>query len=80
MNALLAAPCLCRCCSLVEIASSFNIYHLSNITGRLIDCLENHYVVLNQCTYVIMDEADKMLDLGFEPDVQVGIAMVFGLC
>ena len=30
-------------------------------------------MVLNQCTYVIMDEADKMLDMGFEPDVQVHI-------
>jgi len=24
---------------------------------------------LNLCSYVIMDEADKMLDMGFEPDV-----------
>ncbi len=39
--------------------------------GRLLDCLDNHYLVLNQCTYVIMDEADKMLDMGFEADVQV---------
>lgn len=38
--------------------------------GRLIDCLDSHYVVLNQCTYVVMDEADRMLDMGFEADVQ----------
>ena len=38
--------------------------------GRLIDVLENRYLVLNQCTYVVMDEADKMLNMGFEPDVQ----------
>lgn len=38
--------------------------------GRLIDVLENRYLVLVQCTYVVMDEADKMLNMGFEPDVQ----------
>lgn len=38
--------------------------------GRLIDVLENRYLVLAQCTYVVMDEADRMIDMGFEPDVQ----------
>ncbi|KAL5007764.1 hypothetical protein ScPMuIL_016570 [Solemya velum] len=38
--------------------------------GRLIDVLENRYLVLGQCTYVVMDEADRMIDMGFEPDVQ----------
>ncbi|KAL3070185.1 hypothetical protein niasHT_004132 [Heterodera trifolii] len=37
--------------------------------GRLVDVLENRYMSLNLCSYVIMDEADKMLDMGFEPDV-----------
>ena len=38
--------------------------------GRLIDVLENRYLVLARCTYVVMDEADKMIDMGFEADVQ----------
>lgn len=38
--------------------------------GRLIDVLENRYLVLNQCTYIVLDEADRMIDMGFEPDVQ----------
>lgn len=38
--------------------------------GRLIDVLENRYLVLNQCTYIVFDEADRMIDMGFEPDVQ----------
>ncbi|KAI0983348.1 hypothetical protein GJ496_003453 [Pomphorhynchus laevis] len=38
--------------------------------GRLVDVLENRYLVLNQCTYVVMDEADRMIDMGFEGDVQ----------
>lgn len=40
--------------------------------GRLLDCLERRYVVLNQCNYVVLDEADRMIDMGFEPQV-VGV-------
>jgi len=37
--------------------------------GRLRDCLDRHILVLNQCCFVVMDEADKMIDLGFEVDL-----------
>ena len=37
--------------------------------GRLLDCLEKSYAVLNQCNYVVLDEADRMIDMGFEPQV-----------
>ncbi|BHF72903.1 DEAD (Asp-Glu-Ala-Asp) box polypeptide 23 [Sparganum proliferum] len=37
--------------------------------GRMNDVLENRYIVLNQCTYLVLDEADKMIDMGFEPEV-----------
>ncbi|CAI9158315.1 unnamed protein product [Rangifer tarandus platyrhynchus] len=40
------------------------------IPGRLIDVLENRYLVLSRCTYVVLGEADRMIDMGFEPDVQ----------
>jgi ATP-dependent RNA helicase DDX23/PRP28 len=26
--------------------------------------------VLSQCTYIVLDEADRMIDMGFEPEVQ----------
>lgn len=37
--------------------------------GRLIESVESRYLVLHQCRYVVLDEADKMIDLGFEPQV-----------
>lgn len=37
--------------------------------GRLKDCLENRIIVLSQCIYVVLDEADKMLEIGFEEDL-----------
>ena len=37
--------------------------------GRLVDCIERRILVLSQCCYVIMDEADRMIDLGFEEPV-----------
>eukprot|EP01133_Synstelium_polycarpum_P018671 gene18671-22337_t len=37
--------------------------------GRLNDCLDKRYLVLNQCNYVVLDEADMMIDMGFEPQV-----------
>jgi len=38
--------------------------------GRLCDALDKRHTVLNQCNYIILDEADKMVDLGFEDYVR----------
>ena len=37
--------------------------------GRLLDHLEQRNTNLNQCSIVILDEADRMLDMGFLPDI-----------
>ncbi|KAJ5895100.1 Pre-mRNA-splicing ATP-dependent RNA helicase prp28 [Penicillium taxi] len=37
--------------------------------GRLVDLIERRMLVLSQCNYVIMDEADRMIDMGFEEPV-----------
>jgi len=34
--------------------------------GRLVDALESRYLVLARCMYLVLDEADRMVDLGFE--------------
>lgn len=38
--------------------------------GRLIDMLEKKRFTFDNCKYLCMDEADRMIDLGFEEDVR----------
>ncbi|KAH8833496.1 P-loop containing nucleoside triphosphate hydrolase protein [Flagelloscypha sp. PMI_526] len=38
--------------------------------GRLIDMLDKRKFTFNNCKYLCMDEADRMIDLGFEEDVR----------
>jgi superfamily II DNA/RNA helicase len=37
--------------------------------GRLIDLVENYDLDLSASRYQILDEGDKMLDMGFDKDV-----------
>jgi superfamily II DNA/RNA helicase len=38
--------------------------------GRLNDFLDSKVTNLSRCTYVVLDEADRMLDMGFEPQIR----------
>lgn len=38
--------------------------------GRLIDLLNKKKINLDNCKYLCMDEADRMIDMGFEEDVR----------
>jgi ATP-dependent RNA helicase DeaD len=38
--------------------------------GRVLDMINRHHLFLDQSRYVILDEADEMLDLGFLEDVE----------
>lgn len=38
--------------------------------GRLVDLMQQHAVLLSQLEIFVLDEADRMLDLGFWPDLQ----------
>ncbi|VEN59787.1 unnamed protein product [Callosobruchus maculatus] len=44
--------------------------------GRLIDFLEKGTTNLHRCTYLVLDEADRMLDMGFEPQIRKIIEQV----
>jgi superfamily II DNA/RNA helicase len=38
--------------------------------GRLIDFVLNNMLSLNSVSYLVLDEADRMLDMGFEPSIR----------
>ncbi len=38
--------------------------------GRVKDLISRHSLILNACRFVVLDEADEMLDLGFLEDVE----------
>ncbi|GAB2269778.1 Envelope glycoprotein gp160 [Dionaea muscipula] len=44
--------------------------------GRLIDMLEAQITNLRRVTYLVLDEADRMLDMGFEPQIRKIIAQI----
>ncbi|KDN50561.1 hypothetical protein RSAG8_01059, partial [Rhizoctonia solani AG-8 WAC10335] len=44
--------------------------------GRLIDMLETGKTNLRRITYLVMDEADRMLDMGFEPQIRKIVAQI----
>lgn len=57
---------------------SIRLYHvaLSGVhmmvatPGRLMDLLQKKMVSLDICRYLALDEADRMIDMGFEEDIR----------
>jgi ATP-dependent RNA helicase DDX5/DBP2 len=48
--------------------------------GRLIDMIESHHTNLRRVTYLVLDEADRMLDMGFEPQIKKIVSQVRFCC
>ncbi|KAK9790370.1 putative ATP-dependent RNA helicase DBP2 [Seiridium cardinale] len=44
--------------------------------GRLIDMVESGKTNLRRVTYLVLDEADRMLDMGFEPQIRKIISQI----
>src|ERR687890_764892 len=46
--------------------------------GRVLDLISRHSLMLHSCRYLVLDEADEMLDLGFLEDVEKIIGLTPG--
>ncbi|TGZ62142.1 hypothetical protein CRM22_007596 [Opisthorchis felineus] len=44
--------------------------------GRLIDFIRSEKKLLSRVTYLVLDEADRMLDMGFEPQIRTIISNI----
>ena len=42
--------------------------------GRLLDCLNKNYATLSKLQVLVLDEADRLLDMGFMPQVRAVVA------
>lgn len=68
-------------CQVISIVGGHSIEEITHIVsngcdilvatpGRLIDCLQNHILSINMIDFLVLDEADKMIDLGFEDQIK----------
>ena len=46
--------------------------------GRVLDLISRHSLMLHSCRYLVLDEADEMLDLGFLEDVEKILSLTPG--
>ncbi|KAF8566749.1 hypothetical protein P879_03087 [Paragonimus westermani] len=53
---------------LIEVSKGCNL--LVATPGRLTDVIERGRIGLDHCRFLILDEADRMLDMGFEPQIR----------
>ncbi|MBO0836544.1 MAG: DEAD/DEAH box helicase, partial [Actinobacteria bacterium] len=53
-----------------QIEALANVHVVVGTPGRLLDLARQHHLDLGSVRHLVLDEADKMLDLGFLPDVE----------
>ncbi|KAI1720891.1 DEAD/DEAH box helicase domain-containing protein [Ditylenchus destructor] len=44
--------------------------------GRLLDFIQDHTTNMRRCSYLVLDEADRMLDMGFEPQIRKIVSQI----
>ena len=55
------------------------VHVITATPGRLMDMLDKKMLNLEVCRYLCLDEADRMIDMGFEEDVRT-IFSYFKVC
>lgn len=53
-----------------------NAHLVIGTPGRLIDMIGSGYLNLQNCSFLVLDEADRMLDMGFEPQIRKIIGQI----
>ena len=61
---------VCGCLINLVIPFFSGVHIIVATPGRLIDMLDKKIVNLNVCRYLCFDEADRMIDMGFEDEVR----------
>ena len=54
---------------MVDPVQSKSVYYFCFL-GRMIDMIKMKVTNLQRVTYLVLDEADRMFDMGFEPQVR----------
>lgn len=54
----------------VSPLGSSGVHMMVATPGRLMDLLQKKMVSLDICRYLALDEADRMIDMGFEEDIR----------
>jgi superfamily II DNA/RNA helicase len=44
--------------------------------GRLLDFMQEGLLSLSRCSFLVLDEADRMLDMGFEPQIRKIVSQI----
>lgn len=44
--------------------------------GRLLDFMDSGSVTMSRCSFLVLDEADRMLDMGFEPQIRKIVSQI----
>lgn len=52
------------------VPSDSGVHMMVATPGRLMDLLQKKMVSLDICRYLALDEADRMIDMGFEEDIR----------